>query len=671
MQQFNCFFSTGDKPCPMTGASASATTTTTSKFCSNIENINDYFVLPISYNNDKTELDTHIITDLELVKCVDTDSTPIYNYVFNPSNCFGKKMMEKTPNLFTTDKVYLKDTQHILQTFDKDVLSFSKTAFEPTDTSFKEIIDIYDEIKNDISFKDKYYYLDWEHLWFLNKCDWFMQLMSMYNLASPVLSLFLPIIMLIIPFFVIKAKGLELTVDEYLDILKTIIANHAIGKIFTKFGDADPQQKLYLIVSAAFYVFSIYQNVLVCIKFHKNMKKIYSSLHAISKYLSYTTERMQKFNAMYSGLPSYKQFNENMGSPLLKLEAINAKLSNIDNLDEFNISYECLKQIGYVMTEFYEIYDNEDSHSAIMYSFGFHGYMDNIRGLQENITNGHLNYCSFHDASEPATEPEPDTNDKPSFSKEDKKALKKALKLKKKALKKALKGEKKEEKKEDNNKSTFKSAYYPALIGQKSVKNSYNLNKHLIITGPNASGKTTLLKTTLINLILSQQFGCGCYEEANVAPYKHIHCYLNIPDTIGRDSLLQAEARRCKDIIDAINKYDSKETHFCVFDELYSGTNPEEAIISAYVVMDYLAKHKNVSTILTTHYVELCKKLEKNKQIKNCHMKVNVNALQNNFEYTYLLENGISDVKGGIKVLIDMNYPQEIIDNAKDNKFVQ
>ena len=52
-------------------------------------------------------------------------------------------------------------------------------------------------------------------------------------------------------------------------------------------------------------------------------------------------------------------------------------------------------------------------------------------------------------------------------------------------------------------------------------------------------------------------------------------------------------------------------------------------------------------------------------------MKVNVNALQNNFEYTYLLENGISDVKGGIKVLIDMNYPQEIIDNAKDNKFVQ
>ena len=106
-----------------------------------------------------------------------------------------------------------------------------------------------------------------------------------------------------------------------------------------------------------------------------------------------------------------------------------------------------------------------------------------------------------------------------------------------------------------------------------------------------------------------------------------------------------------------------------MFDELYSGTNPEEAIISAYVVMDYLAKRKNVTTILTTHYVELCSKLENNDQIKNCHMKVLQN--KDNFEYTYLIANGISDVKGGIKVLIDMDYPQEIIDKAKLNKFVQ
>jgi DNA mismatch repair ATPase MutS len=102
-----------------------------------------------------------------------------------------------------------------------------------------------------------------------------------------------------------------------------------------------------------------------------------------------------------------------------------------------------------------------------------------------------------------------------------------------------------------------------------------------------------------------------------------------------------------------------------VFDELYSGTNPEEAILSAYVVMDYLANHPTVSTILTTHYVKLCKKLSKNPRITNCHMKVLEDKEDSNkFEYLYSLEEGISEIKGGIKVLIDMNYPQEIIDKT-------
>ena len=36
-----------------------------------------------------------------------------------------------------------------------------------------------------------------------------------------------------------------------------------------------------------------------------------------------------------------------------------------------------------------------------------------------------------------------------------------------------------------------------------------------------------------------------------------------------------------------------------------------------------------------------------------------------NFEYTYLIEAGISKIKGGLKVLKDMNYPKEILDNTK------
>ena len=188
--------------------------------------------------------------------------------------------------------------------------------------------------------------------------------------------------------------------------------------------------------------------------------------------------------------------------------------------------------------------------------------------------------------------------------------------------------------------------YYPKFINDADViTNDCILDKNMIITGPNASGKTTMLKSAFINILLSQQIGFGCFESLDLHPYDDFHCYLNIPDTSGRDSLFQAEARRCKEIIDCINEGEEGEgeeegeeegkegkegkedlgkegkTHFCIFDELYSGTNPDEAVLSAKSFMDYIVKNDNVTCLLTTHYTKLCKKLAKNKRIQNFSMK--------------------------------------------------
>ena len=194
------------------------------------------------------------------------------------------------------------------------------------------------------------------------------------------------------------------------------------------------------------------------------------------------------------------------------------------------------------------------------------------------------------------------------------------------------------------------------------IKNSYALDKHVIITGPNAAGKTTLLKTTIFNIILSQQTGFGFYKKANIKLYDYIHCYINIPDTSARDSLFQAEARRCKDILEIIkNSLEDKE-HLCVFDELYSGTNPYEAIASAHAFLSYLNKCPNVNFVLTTHFLDLCKRLDKQKNIKNFHMEVQEQG--DDFKYTYKMQKDISTVKGGVKVLRDLEYPLEIINNT-------
>ena len=209
------------------------------------------------------------------------------------------------------------------------------------------------------------------------------------------------------------------------------------------------------------------------------------------------------------------------------------------------------------------------------------------------------------------------------------------------------------------NNTSFKDAYYIALINKENVKNSYILDKKLLITGPNAAGKTTLLKTTIINILLSQNLGLGCYKNCHLNPYKFIYSYINIPDTSDRDSLFQAEARRCKEILDNFENF-KKERHFCIFDEIYSGTNPVEAIASAYSFIKYISNNKNIDLLLTTHYIKLCKLFINDENILNNQMIVSENKPK------YKLGENISNVKGGIRVLEELKYNSDIISLARE-----
>jgi DNA mismatch repair ATPase MutS len=338
------------------------------------------------------------------------------------------------------------------------------------------------------------------------------------------------------------------------------------------------------------------------------MKTIHSHFREIKLYLDNTLNSMNNYLDFSKDLKSHSNFNDLLKTKMSVLENINNKIKSISEYSLYNVSK--IKEIGRILKYFYELHTDSTYEEAMLYSLGFNGYIDCIEGLQNNIEERKINFAIFIS---------------------------------------------------ENKKSIFDKSYYACLKDNKPVKNTIKFRKNMIITGPNASGKTTILKSTLINIIFTQQFGCGFYDSAKFSPFKHIHCYLNIPDTSGRDSLFQAEARRCKEILDVITS-NKKDSHFCAFDELYSGTNPEEAETSAAAFMLYLQKYKNVSSLLTTHFVKVCKKLDKIKGIENCKMVAEKN--ENKIKYTYKLEKGISEVKGGINVLTDMKYPKEIIDNT-------
>jgi len=571
---------------------------------SKINDINDHFKLPICYNKNKVELNKNIIKDLELIESVDASCNTIYEFCFDNDNDVSKKLNQQLCKFYTTDIDFLKDNQTLLKEYKPLEVKYTDYS-----KNYKNIVNIWNELKIDAGFKERYYFIEWEMLEFLNRSEWFLQFMSIYNLLSPVISLLVPIIILIIPFFILKMKGTPITIGEYIDVLKIVAYQNAIGKLFVvNFNEISSQEKIYIFISAAFYLFSIYQNFMVCLRFNNNMKVIHSHFNEIRIYIDHTIHSMENYLQYACELKTHEEFNSNVRENLNTLKNLQSKIQMISDYNMFNFSK--IKEIGYVFKCFYELHTDKIYDDTIIYSLGFNGYMDCLKGIQANIVEKKINFTLFIDNSK---------------------------------------------------KAVFENSYYACLKNSNPVKNTIRLNKNIIITGPNASGKTTILKSTLINILLSQQFGCGFYDSAKLKPFHHIHCYLNIPDTSGRDSLFQAEARRCKEILDAIS-INKNENHFCAFDELYSGTNPEEAEQSATAFMKYITKYKNVNCLLTTHFIKVCKKLDKSKTVIN--YKMLTEKRENSLIYKYILVQGISDIKGGIIVLKQMNYPKEILDST-------
>lgn len=568
-----------------------------------LQNITDVFKLPICYNNNR-KLSKTITDDLEMNETYDTSANSINSFFYNlnSANKLSSVVSKEMTKYYTTDLHFLKDMQKILKTY-------KWNQQDNKDTNYSEILSVWNEIKNNISFKEKYHYVEWKSLEFLNNSEYFLEFISIYNLLSPVISFITPLIIVIVPFFIIQIKGIRLTIEEYMNIFKTVVSKHSLGKLMN-IHNATPKEKVYAVVSAAFYFFSIYQNVLVCMRFNDNMTKIHKYMKQITSYLEYTISSMNNYIEYAKDLSTQTPFISSLTSNVMVLNELKSKISSISEYKLYNINK--IKEIGWIMKCFYELYNDKKYNDSLLYSFGFNGYVDCLLGTISNINDKNLHFCEYTTKS--------------------------------------------------NKKNVFKKSYYAALKNEKHVKNNIKLNKSMILTGPNASGKTTVLKTSIINIIFSQQFGCGFYESAVFKPYDYIHCYLNIPDTSGRDSLFQAEARRCKEIIDSIDE-NKHANHFCAFDELYSGTNPDDAVSSSTSFMKYLIKNKNVSCLLTTHFIDVCDNLNKNKSICNYHMSTNKE--KDKITYTYQLNKGISTVKGGLNILNNMNYPKEILDNCK------
>ncbi len=566
---------------------------------------NDLFKLPLFYldKNDLYDINPIILDDLELVNnnnSNNSDILPIYNYLLEPKHTFGKNIIDKWKLKYTNNISYLNDSKYIISNFEL----YNPDTYKKTDCD--DILDIWNNIKNDEFFLEKYNYIDFNILKHLNNSSRFLQCYSVINLLSPLISFIVPIILLILPFILLKFQGIHISFSTYFDSLKLLGKNHFMGKALYSLETINIHTISYVLIMFGLYLFQMYQNTIMCYRFYNNINKINNEMIKFKEYISYSISSMKSFYFNYSNLKTYKPFFIDFNVHFDNLILLQ---KDLEQIELYNSLIHKFNNIGYLLKSYYLLFANISYEKSIIYSMEFEGYIDNLTSIYYHYKNKNISLALF----------------------------------------------------DNNNSCKIKDQYYPPLINDSPIKNDCNLNKNMIISAPNKAGKTTIIKTTAINIIFSQQFGCGFYSSALITPFTHIHSYINIPDTSSRDSLFQAESRRCKDIIDIINNTDYNKRHFCIFDELYSGTNPIEASLAGTAFLQYLQKFKNVKFILTTHYTSICKKYKNSDNIEN--YKMNVKVTNNDtFEYKYKLKKGISYIKGAIRVLKDLNYPEEIID---------
>jgi energy-coupling factor transporter ATP-binding protein EcfA2 len=291
---------------------------------------------------------------------------------------------------------------------------------------------------------------------------------------------------------------------------------------------------------------------------------------------------------------------------------LRAFAADLAHLTPFATTPAKAAEMGFVLHKYWRLHSDPDLDAAARFSFGFMAYSENMAGVYESLAARTTAFARFERGAS----------------------------------------------------TVFKEQYYPAHKDDAFVANSLSLRRNVLLSGPNASGKTTLLKSLCLNVIFSQQFGCGFYSSGVLDPYTHIHSYLNIPDSSGRDSLFQAESRRCKDIMDAVHA-NPKYRHLCIFDELYSGTNPAEATQAGYAFLRYICGFANVDFALTTHYVGICARLRRHPRVALRKMETRRDPVTRKLVYTYRMRHGVSRVLGAADVLEEMEYPKEIVDMVR------
>lgn len=197
----------------------------------------------------------------------------------------------------------------------------------------------------------------------------------------------------------------------------------------------------------------------------------------------------------------------------------------------------------------------------------------------------------------------------------------------------------------------FQNIYHPVL--KNPVKNTLSIQSSCMITGSNASGKSTFLKTIGFNMLMAEAYHT-CFADEFIYYQFHLCTSIHMKDVIeSGDSYYVKEIKILKNIIDMTKSNQC----LILIDEILKGTNERERLIIAKAILNYLF-HSQSIVMVTTHDIMLVRYFEDidqycfNDYISNQELKGD-----------YKIQKGICEVGNAIALLKLYGFDNEILDH--------
>lgn len=208
----------------------------------------------------------------------------------------------------------------------------------------------------------------------------------------------------------------------------------------------------------------------------------------------------------------------------------------------------------------------------------------------------------------------------------------------------------------DEKQLTMIKLYHPLLIDP--VSNDWIFRKNCLITGANASGKSTFIKAVAVNVILAQSIYTCMAESFCLAPFLVLTSMAVRDDILAGESYYIREANNLKRIVDAAKE---GKMALCLMDEILRGTNTQERLAASRAVLKFLTG-KNCLIAAATHDLELADMLREEYQCYHFETAMG----EHDILFDYKIRTGPGNSRNAVRLLRSLSFPEEIVAMAHE-----